>query len=580
MALAACSSSNDTAASSGSGNAAPVANAGVAQDVYTGHVVTLDGTASHDPDGAVTLGYAWRFTARPAGSTATLSAAATAHATFTPDLAGTYTARLVVSDGELLSSPSDVSVTATVENLAPVANAGAIQYVPVNNLVTLDGSASSDPNGDSITYQWTLTAQPGTSSVSLSGATTAHPTFTPDTVGTYAASLVVSDGTLASAPATVEIGVLTGNAAPVANAGADQHVNQGTLVTLDGSGSRDADGDPLTYTWSFTTVPTGSTAALSDPSAVGPTFTPDLAGTYVVKLVVYDGHFTTPATVNVIANGIPTANAGAHQLVRPGTLVTLDGSASSDFEGSALTHLWAPVLVPTGSTATLSSTTAVNPTFTADLVGSYQFSLVVNDGTVSSPASTVTVDAVEATTTTFLPSYETFSAYLGPYTATTTSQSINFTTTGTIDAPGSPATLRNPSSGRLRLYDSANVDPNTSTTIYAINYNGASLSGALAEGTTVDLATSQRDVAMLYPATPFPVTVTVKYTNASTCSLGVIAIADASGKVLKSQSGCDAAQSPATVTFTDPANTGVYVVYSRNGETTGGIRVFRIDVFK
>ncbi|MBI2355101.1 MAG: hypothetical protein HYV06_08745 [Deltaproteobacteria bacterium] len=92
------------------------------------------------------------------------------------------------------------------------------------------------------------------------------------------------------------------NTAPVANAGTAQNIVIGTVVTLDGSGSSDANGDTLTYSWAFTSKPAGSTAILSSTTAVKPTFTADVVGTYVFNLIVNDGKLNSiPSTVNVVS---------------------------------------------------------------------------------------------------------------------------------------------------------------------------------------------------------------------------------------------------------------------------------------
>ena len=183
---------------------------------------------------------------------------------------------------------------------------------------------------------------------------------------------------------------------PVANAGPDQSVLKGSLVTLDGSGSSTANGVNPSYRWSFTSKPAGSTATLSSPIAVHPTFTPDLDGSYVLSLVVNDGQIDSAAdTVTIAAaNAAPVANAGSDQTVVKGTLVTIDGSGSSDANRDALAYTWSFISMPAGSTAALSSPTAVKPTFTADLDGSYVVSLVVNDGQVASVPDTVVIRAV------------------------------------------------------------------------------------------------------------------------------------------------------------------------------------------
>ena len=92
------------------------------------------------------------------------------------------------------------------------------------------------------------------------------------------------------------------NSAPVADAGTDQYVETNTLVALDGSASTDADGNTLTHTWSFDSMPSGSSVVLSDDTVVDPTFTSDVAGEYVLHLVVNDGTVdSAPDTVTITA---------------------------------------------------------------------------------------------------------------------------------------------------------------------------------------------------------------------------------------------------------------------------------------
>ena len=168
-------------------------------------------------------------------------------------------------------------------NRPPVADAGPDKETPVGTPVSLDGTNSSDPDGDvPLRYAWTLVSAPQGSSAVLTGADTATPSLTPDVRGIYTIELVVTDSEgLQSAPD--EVLVSTTNRPPVADAGEDQAVTLGTVVTLDGTGSSDPDGDALTYRWSIFTAPEGSVAELSDPTAPTPTFEPDVCGEYVMR---------------------------------------------------------------------------------------------------------------------------------------------------------------------------------------------------------------------------------------------------------------------------------------------------------
>jgi hypothetical protein len=369
-------------------NQPPVSNAGADQAVRVSDTVQLDGGNSSDPNGD-TLTYSWSFISRPSGSNVTLSSANAVKPAFVVDVAGSYTLRLIVNDGTVNSAPDTVVVTTL--NSAPISRAGVDQAVLVNDTVQLDGSGSSDIDGDSLTYHWSFVSRPGGSSAALSNSKAAQPTFTADVAGAYTVQLIVNDGTVNGVPDTVVITTL--NSAPISRAGPDQAVLVKDTVQLDGSNSSDADGDSLTYKWTFVSRPIGSNAALSSTSAVRPTFVVDVAGTYTVQLIVNDGTVNSaPDSVMITTeNSAPISNAGADQTVLVKDTVQLDGSGSSDLDGDMLTFKWSFVSRPDGSDAELSNTGALKPTFGVDVAGSYTVQLIVNDGTADSAADTVTI---------------------------------------------------------------------------------------------------------------------------------------------------------------------------------------------
>lgn len=377
-------------------NVAPVANAGLGQTVTIGTTVTLNGSGSSDADGNP-LTYLWSFVSIPTGSGATLTGPTTVRPTFLADKTGQYVVHLIVNDGVVSSTPATVTITTTPGNTAPVANAGPDQTVQMGATVMLNGSGSNDVDGNPLTYQWTFVTVPTGSTATLLNPTNVMPTFVVDVAGQYVVKLLVNDGKVTSVQDTVTITTTGGNTAPVANAGPDQSVSVGAMVTLNGSGSNDADQNSLTYDWSFVSFPPGSAPTLSNPTAVMPTFVADKAGQYVVQLIVNDGTVnSTPDTVTIAAatgNTAPVANAGPDQSVQVGASVILDGSASTDADRNALTYHWALTAKPAGSGATLANSTTAMPNFIADVAGQYIGQLIVNDGTVNSAPDTVIVTA-------------------------------------------------------------------------------------------------------------------------------------------------------------------------------------------
>lgn len=429
----------------------PIANAGPAQTVLVGTTVQLNGTGSTDSDGDP-LTYHWLFVSIPTGSQAVLAGATTATPTFVVDKPGTYTVQLIVNDGIRDSSAATVNIS--TQNSPPVANAGPNQTIKTGQTVTLDGSASSDVDGDPLTYVWTFVSVPAGSAATLTNPTAVNPTFVTDKKGSYVVQLVVNDGHVNSSPAQVTISDT--NSPPVANAGPNQTVTTRSVVTLDGSGSTDVDGDPLVFTWAILNKPAGSVAVLSDTHAVKPTFTVDVLGSYVFQLIVNDGTAdSTPATVTISdVNSPPVANAGPAQSVPLGSLVTLDGTASSDVDGQTLTYAWSTLTTPTGSTATLSQPTTASPFFTADKAGNYVVQLIVNDGIVNSQPATVTVSTINSVPV----------ANPGVDQTVIAGDTVTLNGSGSTDADGDPLTytwaiLSQPVGGTAVLSDPHAVGP-------------------------------------------------------------------------------------------------------------------------
>lgn len=345
-------------------------------------------------------------------------------------------------------------------NRAPVANAGSAQNVKSGTLVTLNGSDSTDADGNLLTYRWSFVSKPDDSSAVLSNPTVVAPSFTPDVLGKYVVQLLVNDELSDSTPATVVISVEQGNVRPTVNAGPDQNVKDGDGVTLNGTGSRDANGDSLTYHWELIQKPTvdnkTSQASLSKDNIVNPKFTADLPGEYVITLQVSDGTlFSSQDTVTIKANGAPTAAPGpcvssappcqhfvVFSAVQP-PVVELDGSASSDPNQDPLTHQWSvrdpndsPVQLPeNGKLAKL--------TFVANLPGTYKGQLQVSDGQLLNVKS-IDVIVTDKPTASILPHQD---LILANQEVTLTGNNINVDPEGytwMLRPPGSPEFILQP----------------------------------------------------------------------------------------------------------------------------------------
>ncbi|MET0067421.1 MAG: autotransporter domain-containing protein [Candidatus Thiodiazotropha sp.] len=331
----------------------PTANAGPDQSVTDtdnngAENVTLDGSGSSDAGGSI-VSYEWFETGTLLDSVAS------------PTLAlpvGTHDITLRVTDNDGTINEDLVIITVVAGPNAPSANAGPDQQLTDTDssgseTVQLDGTASMDPDGSIVSYQWfdqgVEIATGATPSVELS-------------VGEHNLTLRVTDNSALFNEDQVIITVAAGPSAPVADAGPDQQVtdtdgNGSEDIQLDGTGSSDSDGSIVSYQWlaSGTQIATGATASVSLP-----------VGVHALTLRVTDNDGQTgedQLNITIVAStttGTPTADAGADQTLLDSDAdgsasVTLDGSASTDSDGSLVSYQWyeGGVEIATGATATV-----------------------------------------------------------------------------------------------------------------------------------------------------------------------------------------------------------------------------------
>lgn len=295
-------------------NYLPVASAGRDQIVAETRMVQLPGSAT-DVDGSG--GFAsvrWYQSNRDgvelSSPTIVLTNSEQFNASFTaPDVQQEqnfyFTLAVTDIDGGIGTDTVAILVV-NDSDLDPVADAGPDQLrVAPGAEVVLDGSMSSDDlDGGNLAFNW---RQSSGLAVELSGADTAMPTFvapSPDDNALLTFELTVTDTSGQSDSDTVNINVQVnpGLTPPEANAGDDQNVTSGDSVELDGSGSADADGDPLDYSWSQVDVAEGTAVTLSGENTERASFVaPDVEETTTLRfrLLVSDGLNETADEVDV-----------------------------------------------------------------------------------------------------------------------------------------------------------------------------------------------------------------------------------------------------------------------------------------
>jgi hypothetical protein len=393
-----------------------------------------------------------------------------------------------------------------------------------------------------------------------------------------------------------------GNAPPTASAGPDQTVTAGATVQLDGSGSRDPDGDPLAFAWSFVTRPAGSGAALSGAATAVPTFVADVAGAYEVRLVVDDGKVASaPDTVRIMALPPPTLSIDDAQVVEgnsgtasltfqvrlsaaspaPVTVdfATSDGTATApaDYQAGAGTLTFAAGATAATATVSVVGDTAVEPDETLTVTLSNAAGAVIADGQATgtivdddqAPPAVVTVVATS-------PQADETGEIMGVFTVTRTGPTadalvvtftVGGTATETLDyyAIGTSVTIpAGQAAGTVVVAAFGDALVEGAETVVLTLVDGAAYDlGAPASATVgiVDGGIRLNEVtvvasdALAAEAGPDPGTFTITRT-------GVIALPLVVGLTVggTATAGADYAALPATVTFPSEEGTAVLTV--------------------
>ncbi|MBN8688851.1 MAG: DUF4990 domain-containing protein [Chitinophagales bacterium] len=374
-------------------NQAPLANAGIDRSVtLPTNSLTVTGSGT-DPDGSISA-YQWTKITGPASYA--IATAAQSQTLISGLAEGSYQFELRVTDNLGATGRDTMTVTVNAAaNLLPVADAGANQAITLPaSTVTLTGSGT-DPDGTITGYQWSKISGPA--SFNIVSSAQAQTVVNTLVQGTYVFRLRVTDNSNATGDAFVTVSVNSvSNQAPAANAGPDQAITLPVnAVTVTGSGT-DPDGVIATYLWTKISGPASYT--IGNPSQAQTSISNLAQGTYVFSLTVTDNGGATgidyiTIVVNAGANQLPSANAGADQVITlPVNTVTLTGSGT-DPDGSIVSYQWSKISGP--ATFSILSPAQSGTQINSLVQGTYVFRLIVTDnsGATADAFVTITVNA-------------------------------------------------------------------------------------------------------------------------------------------------------------------------------------------
>ncbi|HMK29723.1 MAG TPA: choice-of-anchor D domain-containing protein, partial [Terriglobales bacterium] len=440
--------------------------------------VTLDGSASSAP-GSDQLNFSWSVISSPSGSaisTATLTGAVTPSPSFTPDVAGAYVAQLIVTDATTGISSAPATVEISTDDVPPVADAGARQFVAPGSTVQLDGSKSADAAGHALTYSWALLAKPSGSSASLSGASASNPTFVADVAGNYVAQVIVSDSILTSVPDTVLIVATTGAFGVTPTSldcgtqfiGTTSNCSPALTITNTGTGNLKINSIQISGAnaseFAFTAPALPATIPPNGSMTVNVTFSPASAGSgKSASLVVNDTGPGSPHTVALTGTGqATTISANPTSVSFPGQLlnttssnpvpVTISNTGASSLTISAISITGAnasefaftsaalPITVASGGSTT------INLTFTPSNTGTRTATLDISNSVTNPTPLTVALSGTGVSSASIIipPALSTLSLGGNLEALATASLSVNNSGPGSLTvtvASGDPTKL-------------------------------------------------------------------------------------------------------------------------------------------
>jgi len=346
-------------------NTDPTANAGPDQTVFTGDMVYLNGSLSTDLEDTIEqLGFHWEVNSSNP-SLITLDDPSLKEPSFTaPDTTGVYKFTLRVTDSFNYSSQLDeVNITVTLRpNVDPVADAGDDIQGIANSSISLDGTGSSDSDGEIITWVWNCTSH---NNISLADGNSSTPEFTPNISDEYSFTLqVIDDRGGMSNLDTVLVTITPDNSPPTANAGKNLTVNVNTSVILNGTLSRDPEGTVSEWEWNSTSHPG---VLLNNSNSATPDFFASEIGEYHFKLRVGDDRgmwsWWDHVKITVLEEDVnitdPVENtAPTVEVTSPMQGMVLNGTfdlvwSATDVDGDPLTILIELISLPGASTVIL-----------------------------------------------------------------------------------------------------------------------------------------------------------------------------------------------------------------------------------